>query len=257
MAAVDPQHKVCCWGFICSDHRCECAAASIHAITPHAVSLCTLLMQAKQTLNCMAVSHDVELVATGYAHAAITIHDLTSLPRAAAPPVATAAAAVAAGGSGGGFSAADAAAAAAGVGGSAGGAGAPPPATDDLSLDAETSAKHLYGHAGPVYGLDFSCDKKALYSAGADGSVRLWVTDLGANAVLWEGHNAPAWCVAACPMGHWVASGGADWVCRLWCALSIAVIACAVVRRTCTLRNVSFCAVSKQKSRSPFRNVIK
>jgi WD40 repeat protein len=128
----------------------------------------------------MAVSDDVELVATGYAHAAIRLHDQTALPRAAAqePGAAT---------------------------------------THPLSLDADTSAKDLWGHHGPVYGLDFACDRRVLYSCGNDGTVRLWATELCVNLAVWEGHGAPVWGVAACPMGHWVASGGADWTCKLWC----------------------------------------
>jgi WD40 repeat protein len=140
-------------------------------------------VQVKQTLACMSVSDDVELVATGYEHAAIHLHDLTAMPRAAAQDPGSA-------------------------------------ATDSIALTHETAAKYLWGHDGPVYGLSFSCDKRVLYSCGCDGTVRLWATELGANLVVWEGHNVPVWDVAACPTGHWLATGSADSTCRLWCALT-------------------------------------
>ena len=153
-------------------------------------------VQAKQSLTCMATSEDIELAATGYAHAAIRLHDLTAAPRAMPQEPGAAAA-------------------------------------NALTLDNETSAKDLWGHHGPVYGLSFSYDKRVLYSSGCDGTVRLWATELGANneaanLLVWEGHNAPVWDVAACPNGHWLASGGADWTCKLWCgrASSCAMSVC-------------------------------
>jgi WD40 repeat protein len=76
----------------------------------------------------------------------------------------------------------------------------------------------MWGHNGPVYGLDFSWDSRLLYSCGADGTVRMWPTEFQANLVVWEGHQLPVWDVRACPVGHWVASGGADWTAKLWCA---------------------------------------
>lgn len=72
--------------------------------------------------------------------------------------------------------------------------------------------------AGSVYGLAFSYDNRLLYSCGGDGTVRMWAADLGANLVVWRGHMLPVWDVAAGPRGHWVASAGADWTAKLWCA---------------------------------------
>ena len=154
-----------------------CAAPS------HCLLSCTQalpMLQERQTLTSMAVSEDVELVATGAAHAAIHLTDLTAAPRATALPA-----------DGG--------------------------AADPVPLTAESATTTLYGHDGPVYGLSFSPDRRILYSAGCDGTVRMWATELGANLVIWEGHGVPVWAVAASPLGHWLASGSVDCTCRLWC----------------------------------------
>ena len=140
-------------------------------------------MQEAQSLSCVAASADVELVASGYSHAAICVHDLAAMPRAELPQ----------------------------------------PGTDDAAVgfpeyQPEASCQQLWAHHGPVYGLAFSFDKRVLYSCGADGTVRMWYTPSGIHLLNWEGHNAPAWDVAACPMGHWVVSAGADWTLKLWCA---------------------------------------
>ena len=87
----------------------------------------------------------------------------------------------------------------------------------EAKLDEGECVKYLWGHTGPVYGLSFTCDKRLLYSCGFDGTVRMWVTDMGANVVVWRSHMLPVWDVEACPRGHWLASAGADWIVSLWC----------------------------------------
>lgn len=138
--------------------------------------------QERQTLTSMTVSEDAVLVATGSAHGSVHVTDVSAAPRAAT--LASPRAAV-----------------------------AQPSA---LSDDVVTSA--LHGHAGPVYGVAFSPDRRLLYSCGCDGTVRLWSTELGANLVIWEDHATPVWAVAVSGQGHWLASGASDMTCRLWCS---------------------------------------
>ena len=38
----------------------------------------------------------------------------------------------------------------------------------------------LHGHSGAVFGVDFSHDRQLLFSASADGTVRLWHLELAA-----------------------------------------------------------------------------
>ena len=38
----------------------------------------------------------------------------------------------------------------------------------------------LHGHSGAVFGVDFSHDRQLLFSASADGTVRLWHMELEA-----------------------------------------------------------------------------
>ena len=44
----------------------------------------------------------------------------------------------------------------------------------------------LRGHSGSVFGLDFMPDQRVLLSASADGTVRLWSTELAANLAVYR-----------------------------------------------------------------------
>lgn len=44
----------------------------------------------------------------------------------------------------------------------------------------------LWGHSGAIYGLDYSPDQQLLYTSSADGTVRLWSTDLAVNLVAYR-----------------------------------------------------------------------
>ncbi|KAK9828987.1 hypothetical protein WJX72_003246 [[Myrmecia] bisecta] len=76
---------------------------------------------------------------------------------------------------------------------------------------------YLRGHSAAVYGLDYSTDHQLLYSGSADGTVRLWSTEIGANLAAYRGHNFPVWDVAANPHGHYFASASGDRTARVWC----------------------------------------
>lgn len=138
------------------------------------------VVQGEHTINSMAVSDDVRWLAAGTASSCIHLYDLQKLPHAQ----------------------------------SAENASQP----WEAKLDEGDCVKYLWGHSGPVYGLSFTCDKRLLYSCGCDGTVRMWVTEMGANVFVWRSHMLPVWDVEACPRGHWLVSGGADWVVSLWCA---------------------------------------
>lgn len=137
-------------------------------------------MQGEHTVNSMAVSDDVHWLAVGSASSCVQLYDLEKLPHAQSSE-----------------------------------SGGQPWETN---FDEGDCVKNLWGHNGPVYSLSFSCDKRLLYSSGCDGTVRMWVTEMGANVMVWRSHMLPVWDVEACPRGHWIASGGADWVLSLWCA---------------------------------------
>lgn len=69
------------------------------------------------------------------------------------------------------------------------------------SCSSSGSSKHrvarsvLWGHSGPVYGVDLSYDGRFLLSGSGDHSVRLWSVAMGANLVAYKGHTYPVWDV--------------------------------------------------------------
>lgn len=143
-------------------------------------------MQSRHTVDCMAVNDDATMAAAGTADSCIQLFNLESQPRAASVQ----------------------------LGGDLG----------QASLDCQDApVRRLWGHSGPVYGLSFSRDRRLLYSCGCDGTMRGWITTDGANLVVWRGHMQPVWDVQACPRGHWIATAGADWTVKLWCAAARAV----------------------------------
>lgn len=57
----------------------------------------------------------------------------------------------------------------------------------DASPDArESSVSVLWGHSGSVYGLDYTPDRQLLYTSSADGTVRLWSTEMAVNLVAYR-----------------------------------------------------------------------
>ena len=81
---------------------------------------------------------------------------------------------------------------------------------------AATAPFTLTGHAGPVYGVEFTPSEEYLLSCGGDHSVRLWSTELCAQLMAYAGHSHPVWTVSSCPRGHYFASGGYDRTARVW-----------------------------------------
>ena len=44
----------------------------------------------------------------------------------------------------------------------------------------------LWGHSAAVYGLDYTPDHQLLFTTSADGTVRLWSTELAVNLVAYR-----------------------------------------------------------------------
>lgn len=44
----------------------------------------------------------------------------------------------------------------------------------------------LWGHSAAVYGLDYTPDQQLLFTSSADGTVRLWSTELAVNLVAYR-----------------------------------------------------------------------
>lgn len=86
-----------------------------------------------------------------------------------------------------------------------------------LGNDADaTSSRKLIGHAGPVYGVNFSPDGKYLLSCSEDRTARLWSLDTYTALVSYKGHSQPVWDAAFGPYGHYFATASHDQTARLW-----------------------------------------
>lgn len=68
----------------------------------------------------------------------------------------------------------------------------------------------LDARAGPVHGIAWLPDGKRLLSVGADGAVRLWDAETGAEQRKLTSHRGPALAVAVSPDGTRAVSGGVD-----------------------------------------------
>ena len=57
---------------------------------------------------------------------------------------------------------------------------------DASADDREPCVSMLWGHSGAVYGLDYTPDRQLLYTSSADGTVRLWTTEMAVNLVAYR-----------------------------------------------------------------------
>lgn len=74
----------------------------------------------------------------------------------------------------------------------------------------------LTGHAGCVYDVALTPAEEYILSAGADGTARLWSTELREQICAYNAHTAPVWCIAPAPRGHYFATGSYDRTARIW-----------------------------------------
>jgi transcription initiation factor TFIID subunit 5 len=85
-----------------------------------------------------------------------------------------------------------------------------------------STTRKLIGHSGPVYSVAFdpsggsTVPPRALLSASADGTTRLWSIDTLTNIVAYRGHQNPVWDVQWSPLGTYFATGSRDRTARLW-----------------------------------------
>jgi transcription initiation factor TFIID subunit 5 len=74
----------------------------------------------------------------------------------------------------------------------------------------------LLGHFGPVYGVNFSSDRKWLISGSEDGTARLWNLDTKSNVVVYKGHQFPIWDVNFSKIDYLFATASHDRTARIW-----------------------------------------
>lgn len=86
-----------------------------------------------------------------------------------------------------------------------------------LSDKSAVESRTMCGHSGPVYGLSFNREKSFLASGSEDGTVRLWSLHTFTNVVALKGHLYPVWDVKFSPRGYYFVSGSYDRTARLWC----------------------------------------
>jgi transcription initiation factor TFIID subunit 5 len=86
----------------------------------------------------------------------------------------------------------------------------------NVNTDKSGSGTNLVGHAGPVYGMDFSPEGDFLISCSQDKTARLWSTETKTNLVAYKGHNYPVFDVNFASQGLYFATASYDKTARLW-----------------------------------------
>ena len=86
----------------------------------------------------------------------------------------------------------------------------------DARVPEDDGTAVLRGHQGPVYGVDYSHDGSLVASAGGDGAVWVWSSELRSGVVVHVQHTLPVWDVSFSPYGYYFATGSADRACCLW-----------------------------------------
>ncbi len=78
------------------------------------------------------------------------------------------------------------------------------------------AAVTLNGPPGGLYSLVFAADGKKLYSAGGDGTIRMWDVDGRKEIKVGHGHTKPVRRLVLSPDGKLLASAGIDGTVRFW-----------------------------------------
>lgn len=71
-------------------------------------------------------------------------------------------------------------------------------------------------HQGGVTDCKFISKTHMFFSCGHDGTVKQWDADNFQRIITLEGHTGIIRCLAICPKGAWVVTGGQDHSLRLW-----------------------------------------
>jgi len=142
-------------------------------------------------LCCVDMARDATLAATGWEDASVRLFDLREDP----PELTEAARSI-------------------GLGGRR--TGSRPAASGPRGADDDPNVCVLRGHRGPVFGVSLSQDGCLALSGGADGSVRLWSTELRCHVAVYRRPALPIWDVAFHPYGYLFAAGSADRAARVW-----------------------------------------
>ncbi|PNW75451.1 hypothetical protein CHLRE_12g526950v5 [Chlamydomonas reinhardtii] len=175
--------------------------APVTAATPPSCAFFTFV-NAKQTLNCSTFNCDGSKIVAGFNDSSVRVYDMPTISQHHALLRRSRRGQVPGGGGGGT---------------NPDGTPAPaPPSADDLEESEPPGTLYLHGHTAAVHAVDFSVDQRLVLSGSSDGTVRVWGAEFGSCLAVYPGHVFPVWDVAACPLGHWFASAGADRVARLW-----------------------------------------
>jgi WD40 repeat protein len=115
------------------------------------------------------------------------------------------------------------------VGGVSPGCAGPPAAEEPARCPASPTApeappapempaihRTLSGHTGRVLDTEFSPDGKAIATASADGTAKVWDAETGALRLTLRGHDAPIGDVDFSPDGTELATVGRDGTAKLW-----------------------------------------
>lgn len=71
-------------------------------------------------------------------------------------------------------------------------------------------------HQGGVTDCQFIPKTHMFFSCGHDGTVKQWDADNFQRIITLQGHSGIVRCLAVCPKGAWIVSGGQDRSVRLW-----------------------------------------
>jgi uncharacterized protein with WD repeat len=76
--------------------------------------------------------------------------------------------------------------------------------------------KTLKGHKGEIFAVTFSTCGRYLFSASADGSVKIWDVEKSSCIKTFKGHKGAIYSLSLHPKGRYFATAGEDKLIRIW-----------------------------------------